>query len=58
MNWNAIGAVSGIIGSFAVVISLVYLAIQARSKSPQAKFLFMICLENSTQHQLCLRQQT
>lgn len=37
MNWDAIGAIGEIIGAFAVVISLVYLAQQIRSQNAQAK---------------------
>ena len=37
MNWDAIGAIGEIIGAFAVVISLVYLAMQIRSQNSQAK---------------------
>ena len=37
MNWDAIGAVGEIIGAFAVVISLIYLALQIRSQNLQAK---------------------
>ena len=33
MNWEAISAVSEIIGAIAVVVSLVYLAVQVRSSS-------------------------
>ncbi len=37
MNWDAIGAVGEITGAFAVVISLIYLALQIRSQNSQAK---------------------
>lgn len=37
MNWDAIGAIGEIIGASAVVVSLVYLALQIRSQSTQAK---------------------
>ena len=37
MNWDAIGAIGEIIGAFAVVVSLAYLAIQIRSQNSQAK---------------------
>jgi hypothetical protein len=35
MNWDAIAAVSGIVGTVAVVVSLVYLAAQVRMNSHQ-----------------------
>ena len=37
MNWDAIGAIGNIIGAFAVVVSLIYLAIQIRTQNKQAK---------------------
>jgi len=37
MNWDAIGAVGEIIGAFAVVISLVYLAVQIRRQSKESR---------------------
>jgi hypothetical protein len=37
MNWDAVGAIGEIIGAFAVVVSLVYLAVQIRSQNSQAK---------------------
>lgn len=37
MNWDAIGAIGEIIGALAVVVSLIYLAIQIRSQNSQAK---------------------
>ena len=37
MNWDAIGAIGEIIGASAVVVSLVYLALQIRSQNTQAK---------------------
>ena len=37
MNWDAIGAIGEIIGAFAVVVSLVYLALQIRTQNTQAK---------------------
>lgn len=37
MNWNAISAVSEIIGATAVVISIVYLAIQVRQNTKQVE---------------------
>lgn len=37
MNWDAIGAIGEIVGAFAVVVSLVYLALQIRSQNSQAK---------------------
>jgi hypothetical protein len=38
MNWDAIGATGEIIGATAVVISLLYLGLQIRSQTRQAKF--------------------
>lgn len=38
MNWDAIGAVGEIIGATAVVVSLLYLGVQIRSQTRQAKF--------------------
>ena len=37
MNWEAIGAVGEIIGAFAVVASLVYLAVQIRAQSRETR---------------------
>ena len=37
MNWDAIGAVGEIIGALAVVISLLYLAVQIRAQNKQAR---------------------
>ena len=37
MNWDAIGAIGNIIGAFAVVVSLIYLAIQIRTQNKQSK---------------------
>jgi len=37
MNWEAIGAVGEIIGAMAVVLSLIYLAIQVRQNSNMAR---------------------
>ena len=37
MNWDAIGAVGEIVGAAAVVISLVYLAIQMRSQNRETR---------------------
>jgi hypothetical protein len=38
MNWDAIGAVGEIMGAAAVVISLLYLGVQIRSQTRQARF--------------------
>jgi hypothetical protein len=38
MNWDAIGAIGEILGSIAVLISLVYLAIQIRSNTDRLRF--------------------
>ena len=37
MNWDAIGAVGEIIGAFAVVLSLIYLAIQIRTQNKESR---------------------
>ena len=37
MNWDAIGAIGEIVGASAVVVSLVYLALQIRSQNKQEK---------------------
>lgn len=37
MNWDAIGAIGEIVGAIAVVVSLMYLAIQIRTSSSLAK---------------------
>ncbi len=37
MNWDAIGAVGEIIGAAAVVISVIYLAIQIKRQTDQAR---------------------
>ena len=39
MNWDAIGAIGELVGSCAVIISLVYLAIQIRQSSESTKAL-------------------
>ena len=41
MNWDAIGAVGEIVGAFAVVVSLVYLAIQIRTQNTEARLASM-----------------
>lgn len=38
VNWDAIGAIAEAVGAFAVVGSLVYLAIQIRSNTKQLRF--------------------
>ena len=37
MNWDAIGAVGEIVGASAVVVSLLYLAVQIRTQNTQAR---------------------
>jgi hypothetical protein len=37
MNWEAIGAVAELVGSFAVVITIAYLVIQVRQNTKSAK---------------------
>ena len=37
MNWDAIGAVGEIVGATAVVVSLVYLAIQIRTQNRESQ---------------------
>ena len=37
MNWEAISAISQIVGALAVVISLIYLAIEVRSNAPTTR---------------------
>ena len=37
MNWDAIGAVGETVGAIAVVVSLLYLAVQIRTQNAQAK---------------------
>jgi hypothetical protein len=37
MNWDAIGAIGETVGAVAVVISLVYLAIQMRSQNRETR---------------------
>ena len=41
MNWEAIGAVGEILGAFAVVLSLVYLAVQIRTQNRESRLLAM-----------------
>ncbi len=41
MNWEAIGAVGEIIGAFAVVTSLAYLALQIRNQNQEARMAAM-----------------
>ena len=36
MNWEAIGVIAEVVGAVAVVVSLVYLAVQIRHQSRQA----------------------
>ena len=38
MNWDAIGAIGEILGSLAVLVSLIYLAAQIKSNTQQLKF--------------------
>jgi len=37
MNWNAVGAIGEVVGAFAVVVTVAYLAIQIRNESARAK---------------------
>lgn len=37
MNWDAIGAIGEIVGAFAVVVSLLYLAIQLRNQNRETR---------------------
>ena len=37
MNWDALGAIGEIIGAFAVVISLIYLASQIRTQNKETR---------------------
>ena len=37
MNWEAFGAIGEIIGAFAVIVSLVYLAIQVRNQNRETR---------------------
>lgn len=37
MNWEAIGAIGEIVGAFAVVLSLIYLAVQIRNQNIESK---------------------
>ena len=41
MNWDAIGAIGEIVGAFAVVLSLVYLAVQIRTQNKEARLASM-----------------
>lgn len=41
MNWVAIGAIGEFIGAFAVVISLVYLAVQIRAQNKESRIAAM-----------------
>ena len=41
MNWDAIGAIGEIVGAFAVVVSLVYLAIQIRGQNRESRLAAM-----------------
>ena len=41
MNWEAIGAVGEIVGALAVVLSLVYLALQIRSQTRESRLASM-----------------
>ncbi len=41
MNWEAIGAIGEILGAFAVVISLVYLALQIRTQNVESRVAAM-----------------
>jgi len=47
MNWEAISAVSEIVGAIAVVVSLVYLAIQVRSSSKATRASVYMGLHDS-----------
>ena len=41
MNWDAIGAMGEIVGALAVVISLIYLAVQIRTQNKEARIAGM-----------------
>ncbi|MCJ7451002.1 MAG: hypothetical protein MUO39_00800 [Steroidobacteraceae bacterium] len=41
MNWAAIGAIGEIVGAMAVVVSLVYLAIQIREQNKESRLAAM-----------------
>ena len=47
MNWNAAGAIGEIVGATAVVVSVIYLAIQIRGQTEQAKLAATRDLMNS-----------
>jgi len=35
MNWNAIGAIGEVVGALAVVVSVIYLAVQVKGSSKE-----------------------
>lgn len=41
MNWDAIGAIGEIIGALAVILSLLYLALQIKNQNRESKFAAM-----------------
>ena len=41
MNWEAISAIGQVVGAFAVVVSLLYLALQIRSQNKEARIAAM-----------------
>jgi hypothetical protein len=47
MNWDAIGAISETVGAFAVVITLIYLAVQVRQSNSQQRREEIVSLQNS-----------
>ena len=53
MNWDAIGATGEIIGALAVVISVVYLAVQIRKQTAEARLA--AARELSTLYIQCFR---
>ena len=50
MNWEAIGAIGEIVGAFAVVLSLLYLAIQIRSQGRESRIASVHELNESFRH--------
>ena len=58
MNWEAIGAVGEIIGAFAVLATLIYLAMQVRQSREMLERNEKLALSNTYQQRASLRSDT
>lgn len=46
MNWDAVGAISETVGAFAVVVTLIYLAVQVRQSNSQQSREEIVSIQN------------